>query len=50
MQVVRGVVLDYLKGGPFKGNYEFMPWDAVIAAMRPESKEPIGTDLTFDIM
>ena len=38
-----------MQAGHYKGEYEFMPRDAFIEAIRPEKKEPKGAPITFDI-
>ena len=39
-----------MQAGHYKGEYEFMPRDAFIDAIRPEKKELNGTPITFDIL
>ncbi len=38
-----------MQAGHYNGQYEFMPRDAFIEAIKPEKKEPDGSTLRFDV-
>jgi Putative lumazine-binding len=38
-----------MQAGHYNGQYEFMPRDEFIEAIKPEKREPVGSAFTFEI-